>query len=75
MKFSNLAERMVTLGWNPCQIVLAIRIIVPIVARKTGTAREQRGYSSDDWRVLDAELRGCLHITIDELLVRDKGLQ
>jgi hypothetical protein len=41
MKFANFAKAFVTLGWNPCQIGLAIRIIVPIVTRETGTSREQ----------------------------------
>ena len=41
MKFANFAKPFVTLGWNPCQIGLAIRIIVPIVTRETGTSREQ----------------------------------
>ena len=41
MKIANLAQRFVTLGWNPRQVGFAFRIIVPVVARESGAPREQ----------------------------------
>src|SRR5678815_4899152 len=75
MNVAQAAQRRVEAIGDPAQVVLAVWMRDPVVARKASAALEQRRRSVDDRGIGDAELLSGLHVAGDELLVRYIRLQ